>query len=245
MTAGNQTRSRLAEWTKVTQAVLRYIPAFAHLKSWLDRHGGEEAPVISCLYDDVLDVLKAVLTGVPVDEEWYRREYPAVAKAISHWGENPGRQHFPKHGYFEGLSPFYEKWRDLPVPPPFEAVAARLSITPKHGRLFASFRRDYLLDLISVILRSVPVEADWYFQTYPDAKAAVEAGEYQSASDHYSRSGYFLSYLHKSVTVDSEGYLNRYKQARNSINLGSSISAQDHFDRIGYLEGCRPVGPWP
>jgi len=51
-----------------------------------------------------------LLLCVEVDEAWYCRTYPDVAEALNAGAYTSAREHFVKHGYFEGRRP-----RELPV----------------------------------------------------------------------------------------------------------------------------------
>jgi hypothetical protein len=65
-------------------------------------------------YEDLLALIKRLLTVVDVDEDWYLVQYPDVAQAIARGQVASARQHFIDSGYFEGRLPFPisvdEKW---------------------------------------------------------------------------------------------------------------------------------------
>jgi len=58
-------------------------------------------------HDDLILMIKLLLSGVDVDEEWYLRQYPDVEKAIIEEGDTKSaKQHYVDNGYFENRLPF-------------------------------------------------------------------------------------------------------------------------------------------
>jgi hypothetical protein len=57
-------------------------------------------------YENLIKMIKLILAGVQVDENWYLKQYPDVAQAISDDMVGSARQHFIDNGYFEGRLPF-------------------------------------------------------------------------------------------------------------------------------------------
>lgn len=194
-------------------------------------------------YDDVLDVLKGLLAAVPVDEDWYKNEYPAVADFILRIPTETAASHFRKHGYFERRRPFASGWRDLTEPVPFIELKTCLNVSPRRGRIQADIEHDAFLALVTKILRAVPVDERWYLETYPAAAKSVAAGTFSSATDHYARQGYFEGWLPFDMAVDPEWYVSNYEHVRAGLARGVAGSATDHFNRVGYHEGCRPTPP--
>jgi hypothetical protein len=60
---------------------------------------------ISLSYRDLLEVLRSLLRGVHVDEEWYFQEYPDVEEAVKSGIFKSAKHHFLENGYFEGRKP--------------------------------------------------------------------------------------------------------------------------------------------
>jgi len=194
-------------------------------------------------YDDVLDVLKALLVPIPVDGDWYKSEYPAVAEYLRHApGETPN-SHFSKHGYFEGRKPFAAGWQGLTELVPFSRLKTRLRVTPGHGRLRVCIERSDFLEIIKSLLVAAPIDVAWYRATYPAAAKSIDDGTFSSAADHYAQAGYFDGHLTQEMRVDTEWYLSRYEHVRTGLKRGHAKSAHDHFMRLGYQEGCRPTPP--
>jgi hypothetical protein len=60
----------------------------------------------SASYDEFQTMIRTLLLGIEVDEDWYRREYPDVADAIAAGTVASAKTHFLNDGYFEGRLPF-------------------------------------------------------------------------------------------------------------------------------------------
>ncbi|WP_216856474.1 hypothetical protein, partial [Acidisphaera sp. S103] len=71
----------------------------------MSRHAAPDNVHLMAIYDDVVDVLKKFLEAVPVDEDWYLAEYPAIGGFVKRTPTESASSHFYKHGYFEGRKP--------------------------------------------------------------------------------------------------------------------------------------------
>jgi hypothetical protein len=222
---------------------MRYVPPFAALKTWITRHAAADNTRLAPAYDDVLDVLKKFLEAVPVDEDWYMAEYPAICRFVERTPTESVASHFHKHGYFEGRRPFAPGWHDLTEPVPFAQSYDRLRIVPMLGRLRVDIARDDFLALIKNILVAVPVDDPWYCAAYPKAAKKIDNGTYSSAAEHYVERGYFDGCLPFDIIVDEEWYISRYSHVKTGLEHGVATSGRDHFMRVGYSEGCRPAPP--
>ncbi len=220
---------------------MRHLPAFALVEKWLSQHKNPDTGRMIVTYDDVLDVFKGLLVGIPVDQEWYVTEYPAVADFVRRYPTETPTTHFQKHGYFEMRRPFDSGWRGMDAPVPFNALQSRLRIIPARGRLWVDIDREEFVEFIKAILRAVPVDADWYCSTYPQAAKAIADGTFSTAAEHFAHLGYFDGLLPYSVIVEEDWYLSRYEHVRIGLQRGVATSAQDHFIKVGYSEGCRPI----
>ena len=71
-------------------------------------------------YDDLLDAVRLLLTGIDVNEDWYLAQNPDIARAVAAGEVESARRHFIEHGYFEGRLPFPiivdERWYLLQNP---------------------------------------------------------------------------------------------------------------------------------
>jgi len=66
------------------------------------------------IHQQVMGIIKMMLSSVPVDDAWYRRQYPDVSAAIDAGDYASAQRHFVDHGYFESRMPCKlsvdEKW---------------------------------------------------------------------------------------------------------------------------------------
>jgi hypothetical protein len=221
---------------------MRYIPPFSSIQRWTTccSDDGYDA-IVSVTYDDLLDVIGALLQAIPVDEGWYISEYPGVTNFIKHNPGNSAASHFRKHGYFEGRRPFAAGWRDFVDPVPFAELKQFFPIMPIRGHLHIRIERANFISLLKAILKSVPTDEGWYRTAYPAAAKAIDNGKFANASHHYVEAGYFEGQLPFEIVVDADWYVARYEHVRTGIERGIASSPQEHFLREGYREGCRPV----
>jgi hypothetical protein len=215
------------------------VPPYRLLGAWIASHQVPGTECLRCPYDDVIDILRAFVTLVPVDEAWYTTEYSQVSAHVAATGET-ATQHFRKHGYFEHRLPFASGWRGLVPPDTFATVQKALAPAPVRGRLLVRIDLPVLLGIVRSALRFVHVDEAWYSAAYP---WTLDGGRFPTARSHYINSGYFEDCLPASVRVDEAWYLARYAHVRNGLADGSASSAKDHFMRIGYGEGCQPAPP--
>jgi hypothetical protein len=85
---------------------MRYLPPFEILKSYVTISEIEGELVVSCPYENFVQMLNRLLADVPVDEAWYLEQYPDIAEAISQGTVTSAKSHFIYNGYFEGRVPF-------------------------------------------------------------------------------------------------------------------------------------------
>jgi hypothetical protein len=85
---------------------VRYLPPFEALKSHISVSAPHGEPVVSCSYDDLVQIIRRLIIDVPVDEAWYLERYPDIAEAIEQGVVASPKAHFVNDGYFEGRLPF-------------------------------------------------------------------------------------------------------------------------------------------
>lgn len=93
---------------------MKYIPPFEILKTYLSISNLKGELVVSCSYENFINMLRRLIAGVHVNEEWYLERYPDIADAVEQGIVKSARDHFVDDGYFEGRMPFEirvdEKW---------------------------------------------------------------------------------------------------------------------------------------
>jgi len=85
---------------------MNYMVPFKKLKDSFRVVSNGQQLKVDLTYEDLMTVIKKLLMGVPVDDEFYRTSYPDVAEAIDAGVYRNAKHHFVDYGYFEGRRPF-------------------------------------------------------------------------------------------------------------------------------------------
>jgi len=125
-------------------------------------------------------------------------------------------------------------------PPSFETIKRRFQIRGSEG--IVVLPQDRLKNLLTFFLELVPVDEEWYKETYPDVAEGIAAGTINSAKEHYVRYGYFEGRLPHAPRVDEEWYLSANPDVAEGITSGG-LSPNEHYQGYGYREGRWPVKP--
>jgi hypothetical protein len=86
-----------------------YLPPFEGIKASVTFAAVKGELTISATYAQFTDVIRTLLQGIDVDEEWYLGQYPDVAEAVRDGTFSSAKEHFLNNGYFEGRLPFLIK----------------------------------------------------------------------------------------------------------------------------------------
>jgi hypothetical protein len=82
--------------------------------------------VATASYENLIRMIKLLLSAIEVDEAWYIKQYPDVSEAIAQGKIKSASQHFVDNGYFEGRLPFPievdETWYQKEYPDVAESV---------------------------------------------------------------------------------------------------------------------------
>lgn len=93
---------------------MRYVPPFDLIRRSVEISTVKGELRVNVSYEDFIKILKMMISGVEVNEDWYNRSYEDIGKAIRDGGVKSAKQHFVDDGYFEGRLPFPirvdEKW---------------------------------------------------------------------------------------------------------------------------------------
>ena len=91
-----------------------YLPPFNAMRAMVRIDDVQGKLTVSASYEEFLDLIRAVLSVIEVDDAWYLEKYPDVAEAIKAGKIKSAREHFMSNGYFEGRLPFpikiEERW---------------------------------------------------------------------------------------------------------------------------------------
>jgi hypothetical protein len=94
--------------------------------------------------------------------------------------------------------------------------------------------------VFSTIARFIHVDEPWYLAQSPDVKEAIERGEFESASDHFVKVGYYEHRMPYEIDVDESWYLDNYGDIAAAVEQKVFPSGRAHFYQLGYREGRFP-----
>jgi hypothetical protein len=83
-----------------------YLPPFNVIKRLVEMSTSKGQLIATVSYENLVMMIKLLLSSVEVNERWYLTQYPDVADAITQGKTPSARQHFIDNGYFEGRLPF-------------------------------------------------------------------------------------------------------------------------------------------
>jgi hypothetical protein len=85
---------------------MTYLPPFDVIKRSIEISTSRDGQVFATArYENLLDMIRSLLSVVNVDEKWYLTQYPDVAEAIAQGIIPSAKDHFVVNGYFEGRLP--------------------------------------------------------------------------------------------------------------------------------------------
>jgi hypothetical protein len=62
--------------------------------------------MVTCTYENLVQMIQRLIADIQVDEAWYLDRYPEIARAITEGKTSSAQADFIKSGYFEGRLPF-------------------------------------------------------------------------------------------------------------------------------------------
>src|ERR1039458_3300568 len=93
---------------------MKYLPPFDVIKRSVDLSTTKGKLIATASYENLIQMIRLLLSTIDVDEGWYLALYPDVAEAIAQGNITSAKQHFIDNGYFEGRIPspitVDEKW---------------------------------------------------------------------------------------------------------------------------------------
>ena len=105
---------------------MKYLPPFDLIRRSVEISTVRGELRVSLSYDDFVQILRLMISGIAVAEEWYLTEYPDIAQAIRDGKVESAKQHFIDDGFFEGRRPFPmdvdERWYLQQYPDVAESV---------------------------------------------------------------------------------------------------------------------------
>ena len=114
-----------------------YFPPFELVRRSVDISTVRGELRVNVAYEDFVKLLKLMISGIEVDEQWYARAYDDIGQAIRAGTIRSARHHFINDGYFEGRLPFPiqvdEPWYLRQYPDVAEGIrAGKLTSAQEH-----------------------------------------------------------------------------------------------------------------
>lgn len=81
----------------------------------------------------------------------------------------------------------------------------------------------------------------WYLTQYPDVKAAIEEGKFESGRQHYQECGEKEGRFQRNPVVDEAWYLASNPDVAAAVEAGLFKNAHEHYIRNGCREGRKPT----
>jgi len=85
---------------------VQYLPPFDLVRRSVEISSVRGELRVSVAYDDFIRILRMMISGIEVNEEWYLDEHQDIAQAVREGSIKSAKQHFTDDGYFEGRLPF-------------------------------------------------------------------------------------------------------------------------------------------
>lgn len=85
---------------------MKYIPPFDMIRRSVEISTVKGELRVNVSYEDFINLLKTMLAGIDVNEQWYLQAYDDIARAVREGLIKSAKQHFVDDGYFEGRMPF-------------------------------------------------------------------------------------------------------------------------------------------
>ena len=85
---------------------MKYLPSFDLIRRSVEISSVRGELRVSVSYDDFIKILRMMISGIEVNEEWYLNEHQDIAQAAREGSIHSAKQHFTDDGYFEGRRPF-------------------------------------------------------------------------------------------------------------------------------------------
>ncbi len=85
---------------------MKYVPPFDFIRRSVAISTVKGELQVRMDYDEFIKMIKLLLAGIEVDEQWYLGQYEDVRTAIEAGEVSSAQKHFVEDGYFEGRLPF-------------------------------------------------------------------------------------------------------------------------------------------
>jgi hypothetical protein len=115
---------------------VKYLASFEVTKRLIEISTAKGQLTATATYENLIMMIKLLLSGIDVDEEWYLRQYPDVGKAIRDGSTKSAKQHYVDNGYFENRLPFPmvvdESWYQREYPDVADSISGGTDTADEH-----------------------------------------------------------------------------------------------------------------
>ena len=105
---------------------MKYLPPFELIRRSIEISTIRGELRVNVSYENFVAILRQMIQGIEVDEEWYVQAYEDIGNALQGGIVGSARQHFVHDGYFEGRLPFPirvdERWYLTEYPDVAESI---------------------------------------------------------------------------------------------------------------------------
>ena len=85
---------------------MKYLPPFELIRRSIEISTVRGELRVNVSYENFVAILRMMIRGIEVNEEWYGRAYEDIGSAVKQGLLRSAKQHFVDDGYFEGRLPF-------------------------------------------------------------------------------------------------------------------------------------------
>jgi hypothetical protein len=85
---------------------VRYLPPFELIRRSIEISTVRGELRVNVSYENFITILRQMIQGIQVDEDWYVRAYEDIGDAVKGGVVGSAKQHFVHDGWFEGRLPF-------------------------------------------------------------------------------------------------------------------------------------------
>ncbi|MFL5255970.1 MAG: hypothetical protein ACJ8AI_24365 [Rhodopila sp.] len=84
---------------------MSYLPPFDVVKRSFELSTSKGQLMATASYENIIKMIRLLISAIDVDEVWYLDTYPDVAQAVRQGQISSAKEHFINNGYFEGRLP--------------------------------------------------------------------------------------------------------------------------------------------
>lgn len=122
----------------------------------------------------------------------------------------------------------------------YAALINKKLVVPSQKTSYVAIERGFFEEIFFGVVARIHVDESWYLAQSPDVKDAIGRGEFESASEHFVKVGYYEHRMPYEIDVDEVWYLDNYEDIAAAVDQKVFPSGRAHFYQLGYREGRFP-----